>query len=60
MSETKTLNFTPEMARRLKAKYAEACQTKIKDETFLFEGNEYVLGYAKYLIDYLEMQFGKL
>jgi hypothetical protein len=26
-------------------------------ETFTFEGNEFVPGYAKYLIEYLELQF---
>lgn len=30
---------------------------KANAESFVFEGNEYVLGYAKYLIEYLE---GKL
>lgn len=54
------VTFTPESARRLKAVYTEECKTKTKNDSFLFDGNEYVLGYAKYLIEYLELQFGKL
>ena len=60
MSERKMINFTPEMAKRLKRAYQEACKTKTKDDTFWFDGNEFVLGYAKYLIEYLEMQWGSL
>lgn len=58
--ERKMITWTPAMAKRLKTAYAEACKTKTKDETFMFDGHEFVLGYAKYLIEYLEMQFGEL
>jgi len=54
------LNFTPVMAKQFKAAYLEACKTKTKDECFIWDGNEFVLGYAKYLVEYLEMQFGEL
>jgi len=54
------LSFTPESAKQFKAAYLEACKTKTKDECFIWDGNEFVLGYAKYLVEYLEMQFGKL
>lgn len=58
--ERKMITFTPEMAKRLKQAYIKACETKTKDDTFIFDGNEFLLGYAKYLIEYLEMQFGPL
>ena len=48
------------MARRLKVEYTKACLTKTKDDTFMFDGNEFLVGYAKYLIEYLEMQYGEL
>ena len=54
------LNFTPESAKRLKAAYTEACKTLGRDDTFMWEGNEFLVGYAKYLVEYLEMQFGEL
>lgn len=58
--ERKMINFTPEMGRRLKRTYEEAKRVKKGNETFVFDGNEYVLDYAKYLIEYLEMQWGTL
>jgi hypothetical protein len=38
--------------KRLYAKNMDA-------EAFMFEGDEYVPGYAKYLIEYLETRLGK-
>lgn len=58
--ERKMIKWTPAMAKRLKVAYAEACKTKTKDDTFVFDGNEFVLGYAKYLIEFLETKFGPL
>jgi len=54
------VTFTLESARRLKAVYIEECKTKTKHDSFFFEGDEYVLSYTKYLIEYLETLFGKL
>lgn len=42
--------------KRLKAAYAEAFKTKTGNDTFMFDNHEFVLGYAKYLIEYLESQ----
>jgi hypothetical protein len=52
-----SINFTPDMLARLKRTYkaAEAVQA----DTFIFEGRTFVLGYAKYLIEYLEEVFRK-
>jgi len=57
--ERKVIVWTPEMGRRFKADYAKACLTKTKYDTFVFDGNEFVLGYAKYLIQYLETKWGR-
>ena len=58
--ERKMLNFTPVTAKQFKAAYTEACKTKTKDETFIWDGSEFLVGYAKYLVEHLENQFGKL
>ena len=47
-----TVTFTPESFRRFKRAY-EAC----KAETFWFEDNQYLKGYAMYLIEYLTQKF---
>ena len=44
---------------KLKAVYAEAARVKKGSDTFMFEGNEFVLNYAKYLIEYLETMLPK-
>jgi hypothetical protein len=51
----KMVNYTPEMLRRLKGAYNTA--VKAKAETFVFDGNEYLVSYAKYLIEFLETKF---
>ena len=43
------INFNREKLNKLKKAYA-AC----KDETFVFEGQHLLKGYAKYMIQYLE------
>lgn len=64
------IDFTPEKLARFKKAYKKAEKLKrykqaysapedSSDEVFTFDGNEFVLGYAKYLIEYLESQFGK-
>ena len=50
------VEFTPAKVKKLKKALAEAVAAN-QDE-FVFEGNAYVVGYAKYLIQFLEHQFG--
>jgi hypothetical protein len=54
----KTITWTPEKlaAFKLVAKVGE----RKNSETFLFEGHEFLVGYAKYLIEYLETGLIKL
>jgi hypothetical protein len=48
--------FTKQSAKALKAKSA----AHKKDETFFFDGREYIKQYADYLVEYLEGSYGKL
>ena len=57
MAERKMITWTAEKLKRFKSRYLEAVQYKL--EQFEFDGDEYVVGYAKYLIEYLESKFGK-
>jgi hypothetical protein len=52
------VSFTRESAQRLKQAYVRA--TKEGKQSFIFEGNEYVVDYAKYLLEYLATKFGSL
>jgi late competence protein required for DNA uptake (superfamily II DNA/RNA helicase) len=52
MSEQKIINWTPAMLARFKKAYDKAVTEKV--DTFMFDGNEFVVGYAKYLIQYLD------
>lgn len=45
------INFTQEKIEELKKSYAEAL--KSGKESFMFEGQEIIVGYAKYLIEFL-------
>jgi hypothetical protein len=47
--------FTQEKVLALRRAYAHAVETK--QEQFTFEGHELMTGYAKYLLEYLKMQF---
>jgi hypothetical protein len=67
-SDAVEVHFNRDKMLRLKKGYEQALKdcaeynfsTKQTNEsTFTFEGNEYVVGYAKYLLQYLETQFGK-
>lgn len=51
-SEMKTISWDKPMLARFETAYAEAVKHKV--EVFTFEGNEFVPGYAKYLIEYLK------
>ena len=46
--------FTAEKVKALRRAYVHAVDTNQKQ--FTFEGNEYVTGYAKYLLEYLKTQ----
>jgi hypothetical protein len=52
-----TINFDYAMFKRFKKAYNKA--TKELKTVFIFEENEFDLGYAKYLIEYLELNFKK-
>lgn len=49
-----TVTFTPEILARFKRVYRDAVDAH--SDTFMFEGKEYVVTYAKYLIEYLDGQ----
>ena len=51
----KTINFTKEKLNKFKREHSKA-REKGK-EVFIFDGNEYLLNYATYLIEYLEDKF---
>jgi hypothetical protein len=54
---TDSVTFTLEKLERLRIRYAQA---RLKNEEwFVFDGNEYVTNYAKYLIEYIEKKLGK-
>jgi hypothetical protein len=48
------IEWTPAKLKRL-IKAVEAAE----GDTFVFEGHEYLKSYAKYLIEYLQMEFGE-
>jgi hypothetical protein len=52
----KNINFTKAKLATLKKKYDKARMEG--HEQFQFEGQTILVAYAKYLIEYLEMQFG--
>lgn len=51
------VSYDRPMLERLKKAWAAAPGDK--DAVFTFEGHEYVKGYAKYLIEYLEKELPK-
>ncbi len=52
-----TIEFTPKKVEALRVAYKSA--SKAEDEFFYFEGNQWVVGYAKYALEYLDMQMKK-
>ena len=50
----KVIMWSPPKLKKFKRAYKAAVGTKA--DTFNFEGDEFVVGYAKYLIEYLETQ----
>lgn len=55
--EIKHVEFTPQKLKDLKDSYKSA--VKYNQDSFWFDGNEVITSYAKYLIEYLDMQFKK-
>lgn len=53
----KMINFDRNKLKDLKRHYKKALEAK--KETFIFNGDEYLTSYAKYVIEYLESQFKK-
>jgi hypothetical protein len=51
----KVIQFTPESLRVLKREYKKA--VKAGKDSFFFNGSELLVGYAKYLIEFLEAAF---
>lgn len=54
---TNMVDFTPEMRDRLRRAYDKALRDKT--ETFKLDGNEHLVAYVKYLLEYLDGMFGK-
>ena len=54
MDNTITINFAT--YKKLKKAYQEAL--KNNETIFIFEGHELLINYAKYLLQYLDMQLG--
>jgi hypothetical protein len=52
MSQQPTIEWTRPMLERFKKEYQRA--RKDKQDVFRFEGNEYFIEYARYLIQFLE------
>ncbi len=50
-----TITFTAEMRDSFRLQHKAAIEQNINP--FLFDGNKYDIGYAKYLLEYLDMRF---
>jgi precorrin-3B methylase len=60
MTGKKMISFDRPRLNNLKKAYSAAqTEGKGKDDTFVFDGDTYVLGYAKYVIEYLDDQLPK-
>jgi len=51
-----SISINHQTYRKLKKQYNKAVIQK--KATFMFEGNELLVDYAKYLLQYMEMQLG--
>lgn len=56
MTEQEQITFTPEKLMAFKILFE---RYKNQSMPFLFEGKEFVPGYAKYMIEYLDDQFNR-
>jgi hypothetical protein len=50
-----TVSFTPESFKKFKLKYKSAVENN--QEMFVFEGNDFLTSYAKYVIEYIKTKF---
>jgi hypothetical protein len=58
MGDTKKINFSLASAKSLRRTYNNALDAgKKKNDVIVFEGNELVLSYAYYVLEYLAGQF---
>lgn len=57
MSQQVIIQWTRPMLKRFKRKYRAA--VKNNEHLFLFDGHEIMTAYGRYLIEYLDQQFGK-
>lgn len=51
------INWTPEKLKRFKAAHLRAGQELGPQGVFTFEGHEFLVSYAKYLIEFLDEKF---
>lgn len=51
------VEFNAESFKKFRARYNTAIEKS--ENSFVFEGNEYLTSYAKYVIEYLEPKFKK-
>ena len=51
------ISWTKETLEKFQTAWKEA--DKAEQESFTFEGNEYLVSYGRYLIEYLEYVFGE-
>lgn len=56
MSEKQSVVFDILKRERLRKAYNDAVEKRL--DQFTFEGQEYITGYAKYLLEYLDMELG--
>ena len=50
-----TISFNQESFKNFKSEYNSAVENKL--EMFVFEGNEFLTSYAKYVVEYLKSKF---
>ena len=55
-----TINWTLPLAEEFKRVYVKAIKTNGSKDTFLFLEQEFVVGYAKYFLEYLKTTFSAL
>lgn len=55
MSDRQEITFTPDKVRAFKRAYAEAVKQGV--EQFKFEDKDFLVVYAKFLIEFLDQQF---
>ena len=53
------INWTPELAREFKISYLKSQKrpAKTRAKMFMFKGYQFIPGYAKYLLEFLDEKF---